>query len=415
MKAEIITVGDELLIGQVINTNQAHIANRLNEAGVAIAGMTTVGDDHPSILESFRRAWQNVELVIVTGGLGPTHDDITKKAICEFFDDHLVANGEVRRHIEELLASRNMRWSPASEEQMMVPAKAEVLPNPLGTAPGLLLRDGAKMFIALPGVPYEMQEIMDQSVLPILKAHVTRSAIRHRTLRTTGIPESMLAQKLGDIDEILRGASLAFLPSPHGVRLRISVSSEDARDAEEMIRQVEERIRRKVGQYIYGVEDQELEEVLGKVLAEKGLTIAVAESCTGGLIADRLTNVSGSSAYFERGVVAYSNTAKIDLLGVPAATILEHGAVSKEVAQAMALGIRRIAGTDIGLSTTGIAGPLGGTIEKPVGLVWIGLADAHGSLALKFNLGQSRLLVKQRASQAALELVRRRIMKLESG
>ncbi len=412
MRGEILTVGDELLIGQIINTNQAYIAERLNEAGIDVAFMTTVGDDPSAIQAAFRQAWDRSDVVIVTGGLGPTHDDITKDAICNFFADQLVSNAEVRRHIETLLTSRNLPWSDAAESQTKVPSKARALPNPMGTAPGLLLEERGKIFIALPGVPYEMRAIVDQSVLPFLRDRVRGSVIMHRTLRTTGIAESSLAQRLGNIDDIVEGASLAFLPSPFGVRLRVTVRAEDETTAAAMVQRIEERIRSKAEQYIYGVDEEELEEVLGRVLASGGLTIAVAESCTGGLIADRLTNVSGSSAYFERGVIAYSNRAKIEVLGVPEEIIRQHGAVSSEVAKAMAAGIRERARTHIGLSTTGIAGPTGGTAEKPVGLVWIGYADEHGVLALKFNFGSDRVLIKQRASQAALELVRRKVLKI---
>jgi nicotinamide-nucleotide amidase len=266
---------------------------------------------------------------------------------------------------------------------------------------------------ALPGVPYEMKEMIDGSVIPFLAPLASDRFIRHRTLLTTGIPESFLAAQLGDLERILLGASLAFLPSPSGVRLRITVHGKSAAGADAAVRGVEERIRAKVARYIFGTDEEDLETVLGRMLAERKLTIAVAESCTGGLIAHRLTNVSGSSAYFERGVVTYSDASKTALLSVPAGVIGVHGAVSREVAESMASGIRAGAGTDIGVSTTGIAGPTGGTPSKPVGTVWIGVADAGGTLAMKFNFGEGRERVKERASQAAMELVRRRLLKLE--
>jgi nicotinamide-nucleotide amidase len=270
-----------------------------------------------------------------------------------------------------------------------------------------------KVVIVLPGVPYEMREIMVRSVLPFLSERAPANSIIHRTLRTTGIPESLLARKVGPLDEHLAGAGLAFLPSPRGVRLRISVQHPNAVEAEERARSIETYLRSRIGKYIYGTEEEELEEVVGRLLGERGLTIATAESCTGGMIADRITHVSGSSAYFERGVVAYSNASKTDLLGVPEQMIAAHGAVSKEVARSMATGIRDAAGTDIGLSTTGIAGPTGGTIEKPVGLVWIGCSDSTGNVALSFRFGDARYRVKERASQAALEIVRRRILNID--
>jgi nicotinamide-nucleotide amidase len=413
MKAEIITIGDELLIGQVINTNQAYIAEKLNEIGLTTERMTTVGDEMQPILDAFDQAWKRSDVVIVTGGLGPTHDDITKTAVCKFFDTDLVSNDEVRHHIESLLKKRNIGWTAAAEQQTMFPRKAKVVQNPVGTAAGMLFEEKEKAFIVLPGVPYEMKEMIDRSVIPLLGARVKNSVIRHLTLRTTGIPESLLAQQLGNIEELLLGAKLAFLPSATGVRLRITVQHNDSAAADRRMQEVEARIRAKVQKYIYGIGEEELEEVIGRILSERSLTIAVAESCTGGLITDRITNVSGSSRYFERGVVTYSNTSKTDLLGVPPGLIEQHGAVSKEVAEAMARGIRQAAGSDIGISTTGIAGPTGGTQEKPVGLVWIGHSDANATLALRFNFGDHRLRFKERAAQAALELLRRRILKIE--
>ncbi len=413
MKSEIITIGDELLIGQVVNTNQAYIAEQLNRIGIPVDRMTTVGDGMEGILSAFNAAWSRNDVVIVTGGLGPTHDDVTKKAVCTFFHTGLVSNDGVRKQIESLLKKRNLSWSPSSEEQTLVPETATILPNPVGSAAGMLFEENNKRFFVLPGVPYEMKAIIDQSVIPILARNVVGSVIRHLTLRTTGISESLLASQLGNIDELIEGATLAFLPSPVGVRLRISVHDQDEATADRRIGEIEGRIRAKVQKYIYGADDEELEEVVGRILREKGLTLAVAESCTGGMIADRITNVSGSSDYFERGVIAYSNKSKTSLLGVSEELIARHGAVSKEVAEAMAVGIRKIAGTDIGISTTGIAGPTGGTTEKPVGLVWIGYSDANGTLALKLNLGDHRLRTKERATQAALELVRRKILKIQ--
>lgn len=413
MKAEIITIGDELLIGQVINTNQAYIAEKLNGIGIHINKMTTVGDDLNGILAAFGEAWSQHDVVIVTGGLGPTHDDVTKKAACEFFKTELVRNEELLARIRELTKQWNRPWSESYEEQTLFPAKAKLVPNPVGTAGGMLFEEGIKSLIILPGVPYEMKEMIDGSVVGILAAKVSGSVIRHLTLKTTGIPESMLATQLGNLDEILQGAKLAFLPSSTGVRMRITVMDETGERADRRILEVEQRIREKVQKYIYGLNDEELEETIGRILKERKLTLAVAESCTGGLIASKITDVSGSSTYFERAVVAYSNRSKVDLLGVSESLIAAHGAVSREVAEAMAAGVRLIAGTDIGISTTGIAGPTGGSEDKPVGLVWIGYADADSTIALRFQFGTQRLRVKERASQAALELLRRKLLRIE--
>jgi nicotinamide-nucleotide amidase len=410
MTGEIITIGDELLIGQVINTNQAYLAQELNGIGIDVGRMSTVGDEMTVILEAFADAWKRHDLVIVTGGLGPTHDDITKKAVCTFFNTDLVSDSNVRVRIDELLSTRGLQWTQAAEEQALVPRSATVIPNPVGTAPGLRFEDEHKIFLVLPGVPYEMKELVHRFVIPYLTSKVPDSHICHLTLRTTGIPESLLALQLGDLQDILSGATLAFLPSPKGVRLRISAHERSREQAEERVRQAEERIRNRVSTYIYGTGDDELEEVVGRLLTERNLSLSVAESCTGGLLADWITNVSGSSVYFERGIIAYSNRAKSELLGVQPGLITAKGAVSREVAEAMAQGIRTRTGTSIGLSTTGIAGPTGGSPEKPIGLVCIGYADTDGALAVEYNFGTQRRLVKERAAQAALELLRRKII-----
>jgi len=413
MKAEIITIGDELLIGQIINTNQAYIAEKLNEIGIAIHRMITVGDDMPAILDCFTTAWNRNDVVIVTGGLGPTHDDITKKAVCTFFDTDLISSETIRAHVEELVKKWGRQWSPSYEEQTMFPRKATLVPNPIGTAAGMQFEEGDKFFYVLPGVPYEMKEMMEKTIIPFLSTRVKNSFIRHRTLRTTGISESMLAAQLGDINTLLQGAKLAFLPSTTGVRMRITVHSTEEAKADELLREVEQRIRSKVGKYVYGINQEELEEIVGKLLTERKLTLAVAESCTGGLIADKITDVSGSSNYFQQGLVTYSNQSKVEILGVPSLLLEQHGAVSKEVAEAMAAGIRRVAQTDIGISTTGIAGPTGGTSTKPIGIVWIGYSDADATLALRFQFGEGRRRVKERAAQAALELLRRKLLRIE--
>jgi nicotinamide-nucleotide amidase len=413
MHAHIVTIGDELLIGQVVNTNQAHIAEQLNLIGIPVDRMTTIGDNQEEIMNALRATWQPACVSIVTGGLGPTHDDVTKQAAARFFSCGLVSSPSVRANIVRLYARRNLPWSPSAEEQTMVPEKAEIIPNPVGSAPCLYFHEHDRHLFILPGVPFEMREIMEHGIIPLLQPLVHGSVILHRTLRTTGITESMLAQRLGDMGAWIGQATLAFLPAPTGVRLRITAREETEARAGKTIEQIEDIIRERAGRFIYGIDNEELEEIIGRLLTSRGLRIAVAESCTGGLIANRLTNVSGSSAYFERGVVTYSNRSKVEMLGVPESLLKEHGAVSREVAEAMALGIRRVAGTDIGLSTTGIAGPTGGTEEKPVGLLWIGHADAGGSVALKFQFGDERLRFKERASQAALELVRRKLLRVE--
>ncbi|MBI1805168.1 MAG: competence/damage-inducible protein A [Ignavibacteriae bacterium] len=413
MKSIIITIGDELLIGQVINTNAAYIAGKLNSAGIEVRRVLTIGDEHHEILAALEESYPKFDVIVITGGLGPTHDDVTKKAVCTFFHTDLISSPDARKNIEQFLKSRSHSWSDAAEEQTHVPRGSTIIPNKLGTASGILFEREGKHVIVMPGVPYEMEGMMEDFIVPYFTERNTGKVVLHRTLKTTGIPESMLAAKLGDLKDLLGKATLAFLPSPSGVRMRITVVDPNRSAAETLIRDIESRIREKVEKYIYGADNEELEEIVGRVLAERKLTIAVAESCTGGLIADRITNVPGSSNYFERGIVAYSNESKIRLLDVPEKLIEKYGAVSKDVAEAMARGIREAARVDIGLSTTGIAGPSGGSAEKPVGTVWIGYSYKNETRAVKFQFGTERLRIKERAAQAALELVRRKILRIE--
>ena len=416
MNAEIITIGDELLIGQVVNTNQAYIAERLNTAGVFADRMTTVGDAEGKILSAFAEAWERSGVVAVTGGLGPTHDDITRACVCKFFGTDLVLDPQALENVRRIFLRRNQEPKKINEEQALVPRGCKVIQNRLGTAPGYFFERSGRFFFVMPGVPYEMKGMMDNFIIPFFEKIDTGLVIRHRTLKTTGIAESFLAERIGDVGSLFSagsGVSLAFLPNSAGVRLRITARAPKISEAENLIRDVEKKIRDKAERYIYGADETELEEIAGNILASKKLTLAVAESCTGGLIADRITNVPGSSGYFERGIVAYSNASKIHELEVPSSIFEQYGAVSKEAAEAMASGVRIKAKSDIGLSTTGIAGPGGGTVEKPVGLVWIGYSDREKTFAQKFIFNGQRRIIKERAAQAALELLRRTILKLE--
>lgn len=416
MRAEIISIGDELLIGQVINTNQAYIAEQLNSVGISVYRMTTVGDDEQAILASFQRASEEAEVVTVTGGLGPTHDDITRTAVCKFMNTDLVVDHQALENIKQLFARRGYALTSLNEDQARVPRGCTVIQNYLGTAPGYFFDRNGKYLIVMPGVPFEMKAMMEHFVIPYFQNKVSGLVIRHRTLKTTGIPESYLAERIGNVKELFAdqtGITLAYLPSPLGVRLRITAKGTSSDEVQMKITAIEEKLRSKAGKYIYGADDEELEHVVGRLLTERKIKIAVAESCTGGLIADRITDVPGSSNYFERGLITYSNESKVSELGVPAELIQQHGAVSREVAEAMASGVREKSAVDIGLSTTGIAGPTGGSAEKPVGLVWIGYSDKQETFALKFNFGDQRRRVKERAAQAALELVRRRLLKIQ--
>lgn len=416
MTCEIITIGDELLIGQVVNTNQAFIAEQLNSVGITTERMTTVGDNAEQILTAFRDAFARYDVVCVTGGLGPTHDDITKTVVNKFFDDELIMSDEVLSDIKALAQKRNISLIQSNLDQALVPKTCTVIPNKNGTAPGMMFERNKKYFFVMPGVPFEMKAMVEEWIVPFFRNRSDGLIIKHRTLKTTGIGESMLAHEIGDVGNILGAdgtATLAFLPNPSGTKLRITVKDYDSNTVDQRLNDIEQALRAKAEKYIYSSDEKELEDVIGIVLREKRLTLSIAESCTGGMIAHRITNVPGASEYFLRGFVTYSNTSKIEELGVPVQVIEQHGAVSKETAEAMAQGAREISKTDISISCTGIAGPTGGTPEKPVGLCYIGYSDKSTTFAMKFNFGDNRIRFKERASQAALELLRRKLLKIE--
>lgn len=413
MNAHIISIGDELLIGQTVNTNSAYIAEKLTDIQIHVVKSSVVGDDEESIISEFELAFSSCDLVIVTGGLGPTHDDITREAVVKFFNTELTHSAEVLENIKERFIRLNREMSKVNEGQAMIPKISAPIKNYNGTAPGFWIEQGEKLFIVLPGVPFEMKEMMAEFVLPRLSAKIKpqlKGISKRLTLLTTGIPESTLFEKLEDITQIIGSSKLAFLPNQFGVKLRISVFEEDEEKADNKILGIEQKIRAAAGRFIYGKDDDELYEVVGKMLLSREITIAIAESCTGGYISHLLTNVSGSSNYFIRGIVAYSNSAKVELLKVDEEVIVNCGAVSFEVARQMAEGVRAVSGTDIGLSVTGIMGPTGGSTDKPVGTAFIGFCDDKVCTAEKFNFGDNRLRNKQRVAQAALEMLRKYII-----
>jgi nicotinamide-nucleotide amidase len=411
MNAEIISIGDEILIGQVVNSNAAWLGEQCSAAGLRISRVTAVGDDVRDILDAFDSAWRENEVVVCTGGLGPTHDDRTREAVLAFFSTTLIPNSDVLEDIERFLADRGRSMSDRNRDQAMVPASAQVIRNFHGTAPGYHFSEAGKHLFVMPGVPYEMKAMTEHYIVPVLTAlHPRRRAVR--TVLTTGIPESTRADTLAGIDKLLPSTSVAFLPSPLGVRIRLTGLAGSEDEARTAVEQLESFVREHAGEWIYGKDIETLEEHLGIILTAAGETLSVAESCTGGLITDRITNIPGSSRWFDRGVVAYSNQSKTDLLGVDPRDIERFGAVSREVCIAMADGIRHAGGSVYGLSTTGIAGPDGGTAEKPVGLVWIGLSTPDHSFAHAFRYGDDRMRTKQRAAQSALDMLRRHLHSL---
>jgi nicotinamide-nucleotide amidase len=411
MNAEILSIGDELLIGQVTNTNASFLGEQLSLLGITVRRITTVGDHIENLIDAFTQAWQENDVVISTGGLGPTHDDITREAVCRFFETGLVEDPNVLADIERFLSQRKRPLSPSNRDQAMVPAEARVIRNVNGTAPGYHFHRGEKHFFVTPGVPEEMRSMTENYILPELRGHPgnVRESV---TVLTTGVPESTLADTLQGIESLCEGCSVAYLPSQLGVRVRLTSTAEDRETAKRRVDEMRKFMTAKAEEYIYGTDQQSLEQILGEMLVERGQLIAVAESCTGGLITDRITNVPGSSRWFERGVVSYSNDSKINMLGVNPAVIDAHGAVSRQTAEAMAAGIRRVADVDFGIATTGIAGPDGGSAGKPVGLVWIAISSEEGNFAFDFHFGDDRVRTKQRAAQAALDMLRRIILRL---
>jgi nicotinamide-nucleotide amidase len=406
MKAEIVTIGDELLIGQIQDSNSSFIGQKLTAEGIDVVFKTSVGDDINRMAEAFDIARSRAEVIIACGGLGPTADDLTKKAVVKAFKRNLIFHQEILKQIEEAFSKRGKPMPKVNQNQALIPQGAKALSNLWGVAPGIFLEDDKTLFFALPGVPVEMEWMLENEVLPILREKKPDHFIVYRKLKTTGISESALYEKVEKLIDPGGEVRLAFLPGYLGVDIRLTTESGDKEQARLKLEGFEERIREILGDLMYGMDDQTLEMVVGKLLAEKQKTIAVAESCTGGLIGARLTNVSGSSEYFERGVVTYSNQAKTELLNVPGEIIEKHGAVSEEVAVLMAEGVRKLARTDYGLSVTGIAGPTGGTPQKPVGLVFIGFAHENGSFAQRFLFGENRNSNRERAAQAALNMVR---------
>lgn len=407
MKAEIVTIGNELLSGATLDTNSAYLAEKLSEFGIVIARRTTVPDAIEPIAEAIGEAWRRTDFVAVTGGLGPTNDDVTKKALARALGKPLVLHEEILKRVEERFRRRGEKMPLVNQSQALLPSGAKWLANNYGTAPGILIEEGEKRLLALPGVPREMKGIFEEEVIPYLKATFgTGSAVVRRRLRTTGISESALYERLRRVIPEGEGLHFAFLPSYYGVDLRLEISGMERKEAEGLLEKKLAKVRPLLGDFLYVEGETSMEQVVGRLLLSAKKKLAAAESCTGGLVAKRITDVPGSSDYFERGVVSYANEAKHKLLGVPQRLFKTVGAVSPEVAERMAKGVRKLAKVDIGIGVTGIAGPGGGSAEKPVGLTFIALADRKKTWVQKFIFSGDREINRVRASQAALNMVR---------
>jgi nicotinamide-nucleotide amidase len=411
MRAEIITIGDEIINGEILDSNSAYIGDRLSGLGIEVAFKTSVGDDLKRITEAIKLSLERVDLVIATGGLGPTNDDLTKKGIVKAFKRNLVFHEDILKKVEEGFNKRGIEMPKINQNQALLPQGAKALSNQYGSAPGIFIQEGKRLFFALPGVPLEMKTIFENEILPFLKSKSSKKFTFQKVLRTTGIVESAIYEKIEPILKFKSPVKIGFLPGFSGVDIKLRITSETEDLARKNILEIEQKVREILNEYIYGIDQETLEEVLGKLLQNKKKTISVAESCTGGLIGAKFTNVSGSSNYFINGVITYSNEAKIELLKIPKEIIEKYGAVSEQVAILMAEGVKKISNTDYGLSATGIAGPTGGTEEKPVGLVYIGLAHENDSFAKKFVFGGDRQAIRERTAQAALNLVRLFILK----
>lgn len=413
INAKIISIGNELLIGQATNSNATFISEKLYSINVQVKKIIAIGDYEKDLMEELVDSEKFYDITIITGGLGPTHDDITKSVLIKFFEDELVYNEKIYENIENLFKMRGIKTPAINKEQAMVPSKALIIWNRIGTAPGFYFEKNEKLYIALPGVPYEMQEMMNNSVIPMLSekyAGKSEYLQKSSTLLTIGISESDLAERIGEVKNIVGEHNLAFLPSLIGVKLRIDVIAESNEKINEILLDIENKIRQKVGDYIYGVDSEQLEKIVGDLLKQKNLKLATAESCSGGLLANKITDISGSSEYFLGGVNVYSNNSKIRILGVKEDTIIKYGAVSEQAAIEMAINVRNLFNSDIGISITGIAGPEGGTEEKPVGLVYIGFSDNQNTYSKRFLLGHLRLRNKIRATYHALDIIRREVL-----
>ena len=406
MKSTIITIGDEILIGQILDTNSRYISQALNRIGVVVAERTSIGDNAVQIVETLDRALAATDIVIITGGLGPTKDDITKHTLSKYFDSELVYNKSVGEAVEKLLAARGIAFTELNRGQAMVPRCCTVLHNYHGTAPGMWFERDGKVVISLPGVPFEMVHLIDDSVIPMLRSRFDLKAIVHKTMITSGIAESILAERIAEWEDRLPEVlHLAYLPAPNIVRLRLSAYEVDGESVEKLIDEKFEQLRRIIPEAVVGFEDATVEQLVHNILIERGETLAVAESCTGGAIASKFTAIAGASAYFQAGVVSYSNESKRDILGVNMDDIVRYGAVSEQVAVQMAEGVRKAAQSHYAISTTGIAGPTGGSPEKPVGTVWIGIATPTRSFAVLKNCGTDRGQIIQRATAYAIRLL----------
>ena len=414
MKATIVTIGDEILIGQIVDTNSGFIAKALDRIGVAVHEMISISDDKQHILETFSKLQNQVDLVIITGGLGPTKDDITKHTFCEYFEDTLVVDAAVLSHVTEIIEGFYKRpITQLNKDQALVPSKCTILHNKMGTAPGMWMKKEQTVFISLPGVPYEMKYLVEHEIIPKVVREYERPYIIHKTILTYGEGESKIAERIEDWENNLPAfIKLAYLPNPGRVRLRLTARGTDKEILEKSIADNVASLTQIIGDIIVGFdEDDTIEVVLGRLLTQQKKTIATAESCTGGKIAQMLSSVPGASNYFKGSVVSYATETKIKVLGISEDLIQKHSVVSAEVAKAMAISIQKLLQTDYAIATTGNAGPTKGDADAEVGTVFIALATAEEVVVQEFNFGQPREKVIDRTVNKSMELLQKEILK----
>ncbi len=411
MIAEIISIGDELLIGQVINTNASWISEQLNLAGIKVHQVTTISDTRTHILTALQEAESRVDLILITGGLGPTKDDITKETLCEYFDTHLVFSKVVYNNIESLFGKRGLKLSSPNRKQAEVPEACKTVTNNHGSAAGMWFEKEEKIFISMPGVPFEMKPMVTDYIIPEIQKRIKTQAIVHKTVLTQGIGESWLAQKIESWEDNLpNNIKLAYLPQPGIVRLRLTATGENKTELEDQINDAVKKLLTLIPKYFFGFDKQQLYEIIGGLLRDQKQTLSTAESCTWCHIAHLITSVAGSSEYFKGSVVAYANEIKHEVLGVEEQNLIDFGAVSEQVVKQMADGVRKKFNTDFAIATSGIAGPGGGTKEKPVGTTWIAIATPNKTIAFHYLFGEHRERNIRKTALTALNLLRKELL-----
>ncbi len=412
MKAEIITIGDEILIGQIVDTNSAWIGAQFAMNGIEVHQITSISDNHEHIIETLQKAEERVDLIVITGGLGPTKDDITKHTLCKYFNTKLVFHEPTLLHITKMFAQRGVDMNKLNRDQAMMPACCSVLPNKMGTAPGMWFEKNNTIFVSMPGVPFEMKYLVEHELLPKLRQTGRTKAIFHKTVLTQGVPESMLAEQIESWELALpKHIKLAYLPNPMAVRLRLSAMGENEGELKADVEKEIEKLQHIIPEAIFGFDEDTLAGVIGRLLSKKVQTLSVAESCTGGYISHLITAIPGSSDFYKGSVTSYSNEMKEKVLGVQKISLEEYGAVSEQVATEMVKGVKALMKTDYAIATTGIAGPDGGSDEKPVGTVWIAVAGPGKIEAKKFIfVGNHRQRNILRSSQTALQILRRMVL-----